>query len=197
MVFVMSRLKYWIISGVVLAIAAALLLGPGRTSYRHLKERRDMNQAQASFASGDYGKSTLSARQALLLNPTNTEACRIMAEIADLSQLPTTLDWRRRLAEITPSAENKLRLAEAGLRYQSRPFPLTEQILQELSTTTTTNLALFHMVAAEHAIASRRLNEAESHLAAAVRLAPTNRLYQLNLAMVELSSTNSTALAVI
>ena len=188
-----SRLKFWILAGVSFAVVTAVVIGPGRTGYRHLKEQRDLIQAQAAFTSGDYAQAALSVRQVLALNPTNAAACRVMAEIADRSQSPATLDWRRRLAEIFPSAENKLQLAEAGLRYQSPPFPLTEQILQELSATAT-NLAFFHVVAAEYAVARRQLNEAEGQLAAAVRLAPTNQLYQLNLAMVELSSTNSAAL---
>ena len=177
--------KKWLLLTVGVAIGLGLFFGPARTFYQRQKVQRSLALARQFFSKGDYPNASLSARQVLLLNPANVPACRIMAEIAERLQLPMALDWRRRLAELVPTAETKLQLAEAGLRYQSRPFPLTEQILRELSTTAT-NLAFYHVVAAELALNLRQLDAAGSQFAAAVQLAPTNRIYQLNLAMVQL-----------
>lgn len=177
----------WLLATLCAAAIIALLLGPATKIYHRQKELRSLSLAQQFFNKGDYPNATLSARKVLLLNPANVPACRIMAETADRLQLPTTLDWCRRLAELAPTPETKLQLAEAGLRYQSRPFLLTEQILKELSTSAT-NLAFYHVVAAERALNLRQLDTAAAGFASAVQLAPTNRLYQLNLAMVQLSS---------
>lgn len=178
-----------------LVIAGGLLLVPARTTYRHYKEKHSLSLARQFFSNGDYPSAVLAARQTLAVNATNVEACRIMAEIADISQSPVTLDWRRQLAEIAPTVENRLQLAEAGLRYQSPPYPLATQIMVELSWTAATNVAFFHVVIAEGALAQRQLAVAQTELATAVRLNPTNRLYQLNLAAVRLSSAEAATLA--
>ncbi|MEI8288913.1 MAG: hypothetical protein WCH99_05525 [Verrucomicrobiota bacterium] len=184
--------KKWLLATATISAAAivVLLYEPAIKIYHRQKEKRSLSLAQQFFNKGDYPNATLSVRQVLLLNPKSIPACSIMADIADRRQLPTTLDWHRRLAELAPTPENKLQLAEAGLRYQSRPFLLTEQILRELSATAT-NLAYYHVIAAELAINLRQLDAAAASLASAVKLAPTNLLYQINLAMVQLSSRDS------
>ena len=185
--------KKWLLLPILIAIGGILLFGPAKSSYHRFKESRSLTQAKSFFDKADYANAAISARQVLLLNPTNAQACRIMADLADMSQSPAALDYRRQLAEADPSPENKLKLAEAGLRYQSRPYPLTTQILEELSATTT-NLPFYHVVAAEHALAIRQFATAEKQFAAAVALDPTNRLYQLNLAVVGLTSANPATL---
>ena len=134
--------KKWLLVITMVIAAAALLFGPAKTFYHRHKENRSLTLAKSFFDKGDYANAALSARQALLLNPTNAAAGRLMADLADLSQSPAALDWRRQLAEAAPTAENKLKLAETGLRYQSRPFPLTAQILQELAATAAILLAV-------------------------------------------------------
>lgn len=186
--------KKWAIAAVGIIIVVAVLVGPGFSKYRQLKEQRALTTAQAAFAKGDYRSAVLSAQQVLQLNPTNTAGCELMAQLADLAKSPTTLDWRQKVAEAVPAVENKLLLAEAALRYQSRPYPLTSQILSELAPTAT-NVVKFHLVCAEYALALRQLGAAAAHFAAAAELAPTNRLYRLNLALIELSSTQTDKLA--
>ena len=165
----------------------------GRPAYQHYKERRSQAQAQAFLAKGDFRSAVLSARQALLLNPTNVPACRIMAAAAELSHSPAVLDWQRRMVQTEPTIENKLLLASSSLRYQGFPFPLATQILDEL-TPAATNLASYQVVAASLALSLRRLDEAENHFETAAKLDPTNQLYELNLAILRLGSTNATKL---
>lgn len=162
----------------------------GRTPYHHYKERHALKQAQAFFARGDYRNALLSANLALALNPSNAPACRVMADLADLSQSPAGLDWHRRLVELQPTTENKLALAVAGLRYQSAPFPLAVQILGDLAPTAT-NLVTYQNVAVELAFKMNDLTAAQAHLEAASRLEPTNQLFRLNLAVLRLTSTNA------
>lgn len=183
-------LKFWIIVGVGGAVVLALAFFPGRSLYRHLKEKRSVTQARAFFAKGDYRSAALSARQALAVNPNNVEACRVMAELSDLARLPATLDWCQRVVKLSPAITNKLLLAAAGLRYQGPPYPITRQMLDDLSASAT-NLPDFHVLAAELDLNLRRTAAAEAEFEAACRLQPTNRLFQLNLAVIRLGATNA------
>jgi predicted Zn-dependent protease len=184
-----KRLRILTTVAVVALLGLAVTGWFGRSYYRHYQEKRDQAQAQAFLVKGDYRSAMLSARQALQLNPTNVPACRVMAAIADLSHSPAVLDWQKRIVETEPTIENKLFLAMAGLRYQNPPFPLTAQILDELAATAT-NRATYQMVAANLALSTRRLADAEAHFEAAARLEPTNQVITLNLAILRLGETN-------
>ena len=121
-------------------------------------------------------------------------ACRVMAALADAAHSPATLDWCLRVVQLSPTITNKLRLASAGLRYQSPPYPLTTQMLEDLSRSAA-QVPSFHFVAAELALALHHLAEAQAQFETVCRLDPTNRLDQLNLAVVRLSSTDATTAA--
>ena len=184
-----KRFRMWV-AGIIaglLALGAAIWFG--RIPYRHFEEKRDAARAQSFLARGNYRNALLSAREALLLNPTNVPACRVLATLADLSHNPATLDWQQRIAQTEPTTENKLELAVTALRYQSPPFPLTAQILEELAPTAT-NLAIYQVTAASLAVSLGRLNDAETHFETAAKLDPTNQFYELNLAVLRLASTN-------
>jgi Flp pilus assembly protein TadD len=180
-------IKLTLIITVVVALAALVWLG--RPAYRNYKQKREAAQAQAFLASGDFRNAQLCARLTLQLNPTNVPACRVMAALADLSHSPAVLDWQRRIVQSEPTAENKLQLAAAGLRYQNPPFPLTAQILGELAATAT-NLVSYELVAASLALNRHQLEGAELHFQRASELEPTNQLHQLYLAIVRLDETN-------
>jgi predicted Zn-dependent protease len=182
-------LKFWIIGGVIVILALAVF--PGRSVYRHLKEKRGVAQARVFLARGDYRSAWLSVRRALLVNSNNVEACFIMAELDDEMHSPATLDWCQRLVKLSPALTNKLLLASTGLRYQGPPFPITSQVLDDLSATAATNVPDFHIVSAEMDLGLHRMAEAETQFEAASRLEPTNRLFQLNLAVIRLTSTNT------
>jgi predicted Zn-dependent protease len=171
---------------VVLTIAACL----GWPAYRHFKERRNAAQAQDFFAKGDYRNALLCARVALLINSNNVPACRVMAELNDSVHSPAALDWRRRVAELSPAISNQLDLASAGLRYENPPFPLTTQILGELSSSAG-KLPDFHVLSAELDLSLRRMTAAENEFEMASELEPTNQLFHLNLAVIRLGSTNA------
>jgi hypothetical protein len=160
-----------------------------RPYYRHYQETRGARRAEAFLVGGDYRNALISARQALLLNPSNVPACRVMAELADSHRSPLVLEWRQRIVQAEPTDENKLLLAAAGLRYQRPPYPLTTGILAGLPATATNNAA-YQLIAASVALGSHHLAEAESHFAAAAQLDPTNQLRVLNLAILRLGMTN-------
>ncbi|MEI7532928.1 MAG: hypothetical protein WCK57_01045 [Verrucomicrobiae bacterium] len=178
---------------VVILIALSLLAVAGwfsRSLYHHFKEKRNAAQAQAFLAAGDYRSAMLSARSALLLNPANVPACRVMAAISDLAHSPAVLDWQREIVRLDPTVENKLQLAAAALRYQPPPFPITAQILAELAPAAT-NRATYQVVAASLALSQHQPAAAENHFAIAAQLEPANRQFELNLAIIRLGGTNA------
>src|SRR5262249_15736714 len=120
----------------------------------------------------------------------NLEACRIMADLAEMSQSPHLLDWRRRITALEPTTENKIRVASTALRIQGPPYPLTAQILEELGDSAK-DVAAYHAVAAELALKLNKVNDAADQFEQAIRLEPTNELHQLNLAVLRLPSTNA------
>lgn len=149
-----------------------------------------MKQAQAALAKDDFRSAFLSLRVALALNSSNLAATRLMADLFDRGQSPAALGWRRRVCELEPSLENKIIFAACALRYEKPPFPLSLQTLEALHPLAETNTA-YHLVASQLALRLNHLPDAESHLESAVRLDPTNRLHQLNLATVRLQSVDT------
>jgi predicted Zn-dependent protease len=184
-------LRFWITAGVIAGIVLALAVFPGRSVYRHLKEKHGVAQAQVFYSKGDYRNAWLSARQAWILNSNNVQACLIMAKVSDAAHSPATLDWCQQLVRLSPAITNKLLLASMGLRYQGPPYPLTSQVLDEMAAFAA-KVPDFHIVSAEMDLSLHRMTEAETHFEAACQLVPTNRLFQLNLAVIRLSLTNTT-----
>ena len=182
------------LASIAVVIALLCLWFFGRPAYRRHRETRAIEQARSYLAKADYRNVSLSARQALRVNPLNLEACRIMADLAERSRSPYLLDWQRRIVEAAPTVENKLRLASSALRTQAPPYPLAAQTLEDLKDSAT-NSAAYHAVSAELALRLRNPSEALIRFHEASRLEPTNELHQLNLAVLQLQSTNTEALA--
>ena len=162
----------------------------GRPAYKRHKETRSIEQAKGFMAKHDYRNASLSARQTLQVNPNNLAACRIMADLAEMSRSPHLLDYRRRIADLAPTTENKILLASAALRAQGAPYLLTAQILEEIGDSAK-DVAAYHVVSAELALKLNKIGEAAAQFDEARRLEPTNELHQLNLAVLRLPSTNS------
>ena len=185
-------MKKAILASVVVVVGVLGLWFYARPAYKRHRETRAVEQAKSYLAKGDYRNASLSARQALRVNPLDLEACRIMADLAERSRSPYVLDWRRRIVEAAPTIENKLLLATSALRAQAPPYPLAAETLEQLKGSAT-NVAAYHAVSAELALRLKRTAEAATQFEQAGRLEPTNELYQLNLAVLRLQSTNALA----
>jgi len=166
----------------------------GRPAYRHYKEKRLVPQALAFLQKKEYPKAWLSVRQIFALDPTNVAACRIMADLAELGRSPQTVVWRRKVAELDPSIDNRLVLASCALRFENPPFPLATKTLESLPPDAKQN-PTFHVVSAERAIKLNHLAEAETHLLEAGKLEPTNQLHQLNVTVLRLQSPDAKIVA--
>ncbi|HWW01436.1 MAG TPA: hypothetical protein VNZ64_17195 [Candidatus Acidoferrum sp.] len=181
--------KLVIAGALLLAAAVGALWFAARPAYRHHRELRSLDQASRFLARGDRPNASLSARQVLALNPRNLQACRIMAQLAESARAPQAIDWRRRIAELSPTADNRLALAAAALRGEGRPFPLAAQTLAAIAPDAKA-LPAYHVLSAELALKLNQPDLAEAHFLEATRLEPTNDLHQLNLAVLRLRATN-------
>ncbi len=182
---------------VSIVLPAALVLGLavagwfwGRPAWRGYQEQRSLAQARKFVDRQDFRSASLSLRSALLANPENLEACRLMAELADEAGSPQALDWFRRLVERSPTPEHQLRLAAAGLRYESPPFRQTAEVLEQLRPATS-NQASFHVLSAELALKQKRPAGAIAGFATAASLEPSNPWHRLNLAALNLQSADA------
>ena len=174
---------------ITVLVLAVLAVGGwlARPAYRAHKERRFAQQARLALEQNQFRIALLNAQQTLVLNSNNLAACAVMAELADLSRSAHALSWRRRLAELAPTAEHRLAFAACALRYERAPFPLATQTLEEL-TGSATNSVAYHVTVAQLALRLGRNDEAARHFESALRVEPTNQLHRLNLAVVRLQS---------
>ena len=162
----------------------ALLLGAwlARPVYRNWKKQHYLAQAADHLGKSDYKNAALRARQVRTFDPGNLEAAGILAEIAGRLRSPEVMAWRQFIAESEPeNPTNQILLAEAALMFGESAR--AEQALVRI-TPTHRNTAAFHQAAALVLAGQHKLAEAEAHFAAAMKLAPTNDLLQLNHAVI-------------
>ena len=172
----------------VCALAAILAFG-GYRGYGAWRKRHLSQQAQDFFAQRDYKSAALVARHVLQLDPKNVPACRIMAEISELAGKRETLSWREQVVALEPAvAENKIALASSALRFGQ--FDLARKSLDDVDGAARANVK-YHQLAGTLAIAEKKSAEAETEFAAALQLEPANPQFALNLATVQLTSTDS------
>jgi tetratricopeptide (TPR) repeat protein len=186
---VSKAFKIWIAVAVVLVAGLVAVAWFGRPAYRHYKEKRALKRATEFVEQKDYRSAVLSLRIALSINPANLTAAQMMANLLDAGRSPAALGWRKRVAELEPSLNNKIMVAACALAYEQKPFTLASQQLESIRDAGETNEA-YHLVASQLALKLNRLNEAEAHLESAIRLNPTNRQHQLNASTLRLYSTN-------
>ncbi len=160
-----------------------------RPAYRRYEERRAVEEAKEFLAKRDFKNASLSARRALTVNPRDVEPCRIIAELADMSGAPAALEWWGRVAQLSPTVADRLRLASAALRYQPPPFALAARTLKGLAHAAGREAA-YHSLLGQLDLKRNRLAAATQEFERAVELEPTNQFHQLNLAVLRLASTN-------
>lgn len=178
--------KLILLFGLIL-IPVALLCG--RPAYLRHKEARCLRQAEAFLANGDRDNASLCARQVLQLNVTNVSACLVMARLAERSGSPAALDWLVRVCQLAPTPAHQLNLAACALHFERPPYNLAARALGGLKPTAN-RLPAFQVLSAELALKLNRSDEAAEFFKEAARLEPRNGLHRLNLAVLELQSTN-------
>lgn len=187
-----NKRKWFWLAAAAIALVAGLWFGV--RSYGQFKEQRRMVQARNFLEAGKYREAHLTAQLILRANPQNVEACRVMAELTERARDPSTITWRRQVAQLSPTLENRLTLAAAAMLFEQPPYPLARQTLEEIQALGQTTAA-YHIIAAQVAIKLNQTAEAQAHYEQAIKLEPEKESHRLNLAVLQLQANDPAIVA--
>ena len=174
-----------VVGGIVLL---GLVAWGGLHMFHQWQERHLVRRAAGFLAGGDTKTASLTARRAFQLNPENADAARMLAQIAERAADGTELEWRRKVVELQPdSTDDALALVRCALR--ANDLATAEKTLQNMSEAARQTPG-YHAAQGRLAEMRNRKAEAESHWAKAAELAPEETAYQVQLALVQLGSTD-------
>jgi tetratricopeptide (TPR) repeat protein len=175
--------------GVKILCAIALLIGlgwGGREAFLRLQEYRMMKQARRSVEKHDDRWAAIAVRKVFDLNPKNAEACRLMAEILERQGANSAVIWRAEVVKLLPdSLDDAIALAKAALRFGD--IPRAKRAIEKMEAKGA-RVAEFQEVKGEIALAQKDTAAAQAQFTEALRLDPDNKIFQLNLAIVQLQS---------
>jgi predicted Zn-dependent protease len=167
--------------GLILLIA---IIWGGHGAYVRWQERRLLRSATFAMEHGDDRSASLAARSVLDIKPSSAGAARIMAQITERAGDRIALDWRRKAAELQPhSVEDALAWARCALQFHDTAT--AERVLSRVDEPAK-QTASYHAVAALLAQARQQEENADREWSEAVRLAPTEKAYQLQLGLLRL-----------
>ncbi|HST30192.1 MAG TPA: hypothetical protein VLK27_05075 [Chthoniobacterales bacterium] len=177
------KVLFFILGGVILLV---FVCWGGHDLYVRWQEKRLVRGAMTSLQQNDLHSASLAARTVLQLKPTSIGAARLMAEIAERASDRSALDWRRKVVTAAPqSVADILLLARCAVQFDEKET--AENALAQVSADGKTT-ADFHATSALLAHAKGESDKEQSEWAEAVRLAPDNKGYQLQLGTVRLKS---------
>ena len=166
-------------------VLVALIWG-GYDIYVRWQERRLVQRATSAFQQADYRTASLAARTALSLKPGSVGAARLMAQIGERAGDRGALDWRRKVVQLLPeSAEDILEWARCAVLFND--LATAERALAQAPESSRES-AGYHAVAALVAQARHQDERAENEWSRAVKLAPNEGAYRLQLGTLQLKS---------
>jgi predicted Zn-dependent protease len=162
--------------GIILLVA---LFWGGHNAYVRWQEKRLVRRAMTAIEHGNEEDASLAARTVLQLKPSSVPATRIMAQLAEHAGNRAALDWRRKVAQLEPhSAEDQLAWARCALQFND--VATAERALSSLEENGK-ETAGYHAICALLAQAKKQDEKVESEWSEALRLAPEEKAYQLQL----------------
>jgi tetratricopeptide (TPR) repeat protein len=174
---------------VISSCIVLLMLGyTGYRGYKVWKQDHWLKMASGFAAKGDARSELLCLRQALNLNPHNSEACRLMADLADATHSDAALIWRQRLVDLNPgSLPERLALAQTAMSI--RDFGVASNALASVSEAGQ-KTAVYQNAAGLLASGAGQTAAAKARFLDAIKLDPDNFIPQLNLAALQLHGSN-------
>jgi tetratricopeptide (TPR) repeat protein len=182
----MRKTTIVIVSSIVL-----LLLGyVGYRGYRVWKQDHWLKMARDLAVKGDARAEVLCLRQALNLNPQNSAACRLMADLAEATHSDSALIWRQRLVDLNPkSLGDRLALMQTAMAFGD--LAIASNALADVEPADQ-KTAIYQNAAGLLASGAGDISAAKKHFLEAITLDPANFIPQLNLAALELRGQNLT-----
>ena len=162
--------------GFVLLIA---VIWGGHHFYVRWQEKRLIQKAETAIQQGDVATASLAARAVLQLNPESLTGARIAAELAERSGDQNAVMWRRKVTQAQGhSPEDVLAFARSALQFND--VATAKTAISGLPEQDRRG-AGFHAIAALIAQADKQNDKAAAEWEEAVRLAPQEKVYQLQL----------------
>lgn len=148
-------------------------------------------QARLLLNRGYQSRAAATALQVLQKNERNEAACRVFADLNERQGLSDAVQWRRKVVDSAPTISNRLDLAAAAVKFEPPPSPTARRVLNELGATAT-NLAQYHVVAAQFEARNGNSSVAQAHYLAAAAQDADNGEVMLALAMLRLQMRSAT-----
>src|SRR6266571_3833887 len=184
-----ARLTLFAAAFLVVILLGVALFGYGPGLYRDWHQNRLLHLAASMLQEKKFNDATQTAREVVKLDPDSLPAYYILAEAAEKQNLEEAISWRTRIARLLPKdADSQLNLASAALRFGK--LDLARKAVDQV-TPSDRDAAAFHVVAGWLARAEGNFAEQEEQFAAAVKREPSNDLYQFNLAVLQIQSTDA------
>jgi hypothetical protein len=156
----------------------------GRDLYVRWQEKRLVRRATVDLEQGNDRDANLAARTILEMKPSSASAARIMAQLAERRGERSALDWRRKVAQEEPdSVPDALALARCALHFKD--LATAKRTLDAVDQNGR-NTAEFHAACALLTQAMHEDEKAEQEWSEAIRLAPQDSSYRLQLATLRL-----------
>jgi len=175
-----------IVGGLVGLVLVVVLGYAGMHFFHRWQERHLIRRAAAYLSGGDVKAAALSARRAFQMNPANADAARAMAQIADRAGDRTALDWWRKVIDLQPhTTEDALALVRSALRVND--LATAEKTLNGLDEAAK-QTAGYHAASGRLAEMKKNPGAAERHWTKASEIAPENKSYQFQLALIRLGT---------
>jgi tetratricopeptide (TPR) repeat protein len=183
-------------NGLLIAGAIVLIGFGGYFGWREyvvLREASLVKQTRQFLAVSDRKNALLCLERALAFNPRDTDACRLMADLAEATHSPNALVWRSRVVKDDPgSLEDRLALAESAIN--ARDYATAASTLDGVDPAGQKTIG-YHNVAGALAAATGQQEVAEANFREVARLDPTNLTALLNIAVLRIRGTNEADLA--
>ena len=180
------KLLLWMLIGIVLLVA---IFWGGHDLYARWQERRLVRTALVAMQRGDDATAGLAARTVLQIKPTSAGAARVIAELGEKSGNRAALDWRHKVVQWEPnSVADALAWARCALQFNE--LRVAEQALAGIAGQGEQH-ADYHAVVATLAQEKKESDKAVQEWELAVRMAPDETAYQLQLGKLQVHSANA------
>src|SRR4051812_37748413 len=176
-----------IIAAIALALVIAIIgITYGSKFYNSWQETRLLKRASNLLEQHDYNGATRDAQRALELHPDSLAAFYVLAEATEQQNRIETVAWRAQIARLAPERlDSHLNLASAALRFGE--LDTAHKALERVPPNDRQKAA-YHVVAGWLARADGDDAGLLEHFAAAAKEDPTNDVYQFNLAVLQIKS---------
>ena len=184
-----ARFAFFIAACALTILLAIVFYNYGSGVYSEWHERRLLHQAGSMLQQEKFARAAQIAQEVVKLDPNSLPAYYVLAEAAEKQNLEVSVSWRAQIARLLPKdPDSHLNLASAALRFGQ--LDVARKGLEQVSASDR-NRAAFHVVAGWLARAEGNFAEQEDQFAAAVKKEPGNDLYQFNLAVLQIASSNA------